>query len=41
MNTDIAYKIVGIGIMSGVILIGIVGIVKVLRQIRNIKDTEE
>lgn len=39
--TDIAYMIVGIGVMSMCLIIGIVGIMRVLRDIRNIKDTEE
>lgn len=35
--TDIAYMVIGIGVMSMVVLVGIIGIVKVLR---NIKDKE-
>ena len=38
---DIVYSIVGIGLMSMVVLVGIVGIVKVLRDTNKIKDTEE
>ena len=34
------YKIVGIGLMSIVVLVGIIGIVKVLKQINKQKDKE-
>jgi hypothetical protein len=37
---NIAYMIVGIGLMGMVVLVGIIGCIKVLRQINKIKDTE-
>jgi hypothetical protein len=38
---NIAYMIVGIGLMGMVVLVGMIGIIKVWRQINKIKDTEE
>jgi hypothetical protein len=38
---DTAYVVLGIGIMSVVVLIGIVGIVKILRETNKIKDTKD
>lgn len=37
---DTAYVVLSIGIMSIVVLVGIVGIVKVLRETNKIKDKE-
>ena len=39
--TNIAYMIIGIGLMGMVVLVGMIGIIKVWRQINKIKDTEE
>ena len=38
--TDIAYMVIGIGVMSMVVLVGIVGSIKMYKDIRNIKDKE-
>jgi hypothetical protein len=38
--TDIAYMVIGIGLMGMVVLVGIIGIVKVWRDTNKIKDTE-
>lgn len=38
--TDIAYMVIGIGLMSMVFVVGIVGVIKMYKDIRNIKDTE-
>jgi hypothetical protein len=37
---DTAYVVLGIGIMSTIVLIGIVGIVKIIRETNKIKDNE-
>jgi hypothetical protein len=39
--TDIAYMVIGIGIMSMVLIVGIVGIVKVWMDTNKIKDTKD
>ena len=39
--TDIAYMVIGIGVMSMVLIVSIVGIVKIWRDTNKIKDTEE
>ena len=38
---NIAYMIVGIGLMILTISVGLIGFIKVWRQINKIKDTEE
>ena len=38
--TDIAYGILGIGVILAFSIIGIVGVMRILRDIKNIKDTE-
>jgi uncharacterized protein YoxC len=38
--TNIAYMIVGIGLMILTISVGLIGFIKVWRQINKIKDTE-
>jgi len=39
--TNIAYMIIGIGLMILTISVGLIGFIKVWRQINKIKDTEE
>ena len=38
--TDIAYGVIGIGIMGTILIVGIVGIVKIWKDTNKIKDTE-
>ena len=38
--TDIAYMVIGIGIMGTILIVGIVGIVKIWKDTNKIKDTE-
>ena len=39
--TDIAYMVIGIGLMLSMIGMGVVGIVKIWRDTNKIKDTKE
>ena len=39
--TNIAYMIVGIGLMILTISVGLIGFIKVWRDINKLKDTEE
>ena len=39
--TNIAYMIVGIGLMILTISVGLIGFIKVWREINKLKDTEE
>ena len=36
--TDIAYMVLGIGLMSMVVIVGIVGAMRMYREIKNLKD---
>ena len=39
--TNIAYMIIGIGLMILTISVGLIGFIKVWREINKLKDTEE
>lgn len=38
--TDIAYGVIGIGVIGTILIVGIVGSIKMYKDINKIKDTE-